>query len=81
MWCPGFHPGCNAPAQNRYWKTRQDQSYEDGPGGNDLAVRLQGHVERVTTFGRTLLHDEKLTGFLELERAICLHMLNENLEN
>jgi hypothetical protein len=24
--------------------------------------------------------DEKLTAFLELERAVCIHLLSENLE-
>src|SRR4030095_11425839 len=31
--------------------------YEDGPGGNDLAVRLTGHVERVTAVGNIRRHD------------------------
>src|SRR5205823_1427372 len=31
--------------------------YEDGSGGNDLAVRLQGHVERVTTLWKSRRHD------------------------
>jgi hypothetical protein len=25
--------------------------------------------------------DEKLTAFVELERAVCIHLLSENLEN
>src|SRR5438093_1280796 len=31
--------------------------YEDGSGGNDLAVGLQGHVERVTTLRKSRRHD------------------------
>jgi hypothetical protein len=30
---------------------------------------------------RFIVHaDEKLTAFLELERAVCVHLLSENLE-
>src|SRR5439155_9362212 len=35
--------------------------YEDGPGGNDFAISLQGHVERVATFGKNRRHDAPVT--------------------
>ena len=43
--------------------------YKDGPGGNDLAVRLQGHVERVTTLGKNRRHDAAVAKGI-IERSV-----------
>ena len=35
----------------------RNEIYEDSPGSNDLAVRLQGHSGRVTTLWKSRRHD------------------------
>jgi hypothetical protein len=68
----------------RYWEIIADNLSQAGwSGGCVSAVTREGRIFWVADAHRDdgrrfVVHaDEKLTAFLELERAICIHLLSE----